>query len=105
VKILLDECTPRILKRQLPGLAIYTVQEMGWSGTKNGALLRLAEVDFDVFVTTDKNLRYQQNLSGRQLAFILLPSNQVPIVGALAPAIEKAVSTIKAGDFIEIPLP
>ena len=105
MRILLDECTPRILKRQLPALAISTVQEMGWSGTKNGALLNLAEGQFAVFITTDKNLRHQQNLSGRQLAFILLPSNQVPIVAALTPAIEQAIQTIKPGDFIEIPLP
>jgi hypothetical protein len=92
-----------MLKRCLPELAVSTVQEMGWSGTKNGALLRLAEEHFDVFITTDKNLRYQQNLSGRHLAFILLPSNQVPIVAALAPAVEQAVQTIMPGDFIEIP--
>jgi hypothetical protein len=104
VNILLDECTPRILKRRLPALAVSTVQEMGWSGTKNGALLRLAEEHFDVFITTDKNLRYQQNLSGRHLAFILLPSNQVPIVAVLAPAVEQAIQAIKPGDFIEIPL-
>lgn len=74
MRILPDECTPRILKRKLSGLAISTVQEMKWSGTKNGALLDLDEGQFDVFITTDKNLRYQQNLAGRRLAFILLPS-------------------------------
>lgn len=60
---------------------------------------------FDVFITTDKNLRYQQNLSSRRLAFIVLPTNQVPVVAALLPAIDAALATIKSGDFIEIPLP
>ncbi|MGH6628449.1 MAG: hypothetical protein ACREB3_01825, partial [Burkholderiales bacterium] len=60
---------------------------------------------FDVFITTDKNLRYQQNLSGKSLAFIQLPTNQVPIVAALIPEIEAALATINPGDFVEIALP
>ena len=79
MKILLDECAPRVVKRRLPSRNVSAVQEMGWAGTKNGALLALAEAQFDVFITTDKNLRYQQNLAGRRLAFILLPSNSVPV--------------------------
>jgi len=65
MKILLDECTPRLLKRLLSDFEISTVQDMGWTGVTNGALLAMAEAEFDVFVTTDKNLRYQQNLTGR----------------------------------------
>ena len=105
MNILLDECTPRVVKKQLPKLNIQTVQEMGWSGLKNGELLAAAEGHFDVFVTTDKNLRYQQNLQGRKLAVLLLPSNQVPIVERLIPDIEANLLTIQAGDFITIPLP
>lgn len=104
MKILLDECTPRIVKKRLPHLAISTVHEMGWDGLKNGDLLSTAEGKFDVFITTDKNLRYQQNLTGRGFAVMLLPSNQVPVVEALIPAIEAALDTAQAGDFIEIPL-
>ena len=63
MNILLDECTPRVVKKRLSHLAIRTVQEMGWSGVKNGVLLKLADQQFDVFITTDKNLRHQQNLS------------------------------------------
>ena len=88
MNILLDECTPRIVKKRLPHLAIRAVQEMGWAGIKNGALLKLAEAQFEVFITTDKNLRYQQNLTKRKLAVILLPTNQVPIIAALIPEIE-----------------
>ena len=102
MKILLDECTPRVVKKCLPELEINTVQEMGWAGIKNGELLRLAEAQFDVFITTDKNLRYQQNLSQRKLAFVLLPSNRVPLVEAVIPALDEALATIKAGDFIEL---
>jgi hypothetical protein len=105
VKILLDECTPHIVKKRLPQRDIQTVQAMGWAGIKNGRLLQLAEPLFDVFITTDKNLSYQQNLSDRRLAFIVLPTNQVPIVAKLLPAIDAALATIKSGDFVEIPFP
>jgi len=103
--ILLDECTPHAVKKRLPHLAIRTVQEMGWSGVKNGELLKLAEQQFDVFITTDKNLRYQQNLARINLAFLLLPTNQVPVVVALLPEIEEALKKIQTGDFVEIPMP
>lgn len=105
MNILLDECTPHAVKKRLPHLAIRTVQEMGWSGVKNGELLKLAEQQFDVFITTDKNLRYQQNLAAIKLAFVLLPSNQVPIVIALLSKIEEALKTIQMGDFVEISKP
>lgn len=103
MKILLDECTPRIVKKRLPQRDIRTVQEMGWSGIKNGDLLLAAEGQFDVFITTDKNLRQQQNLAGRDLAILLLPTNQVPVVEALIPAIDAALDTVRVGDFVEIP--
>lgn len=104
-KILLDECTPRVVKQRLPTLPISTVQEMGWKSVKNGPLLRLAEANFDIFITTDQNLRHQQNLTGRHLAIIVLPSNQVPVVVKLLPAIEQVIQTIQAGELVEIPLP
>ena len=105
MNVLLDECTPRIVKRRLLGRNVRTAQEMGWAGLKNGELLRAAEEHFAVFITTDKNLRYQQNLVGRSLAIVLLPSNQVPIVERLLPAVEAALRVIQAGDFVEIALP
>ncbi len=105
MKILLDECTPRLLKRLLSGFEIATVQEMGWTGVTNGALLRQAEDQFDVFITTDKNLRYQQNLTEKQLAIVQLPTNQVPVVAVLAPAVQEVLGRIKPGEIVEIPLP
>ena len=76
MKILLDECTPHVLKKLLTGFEIKTVQDQGWSGITNGALLRLAEGQFDVLITSDQNLKYQQNLAEGQLAIVQLPTNQ-----------------------------
>lgn len=105
MKILLDESVPRLVKSHLPHLDIRTVQEVGWAGIRNGELLRRAEEQFEVLITADQNLRYQQNLSGRQLAILVLPGNQVPIVAKLLPQIETMLATIKSGTLIEIPPP
>lgn len=102
MKLLLDECTPHVLRRLLTGFEIKTVQDQGWSGIKNGALLRLAEGRFDVLITSDQNLRYQQNLAKRQLAIIQLPTNQVPLVKELAPQIQATLTNIKTGEFIAL---
>ncbi|MBK8029147.1 MAG: DUF5615 family PIN-like protein [Chloroflexi bacterium] len=72
MRILIDECLPRKLKREFPDHDVATVQEMGWSGVKNGALLRAMVGQFDVFVTVDGNLEYQQNLSEAEIAVIVL---------------------------------
>lgn len=59
MKVLLDACVPRPLQKFLPGHAVRTAQEMGWAQLKNGALLREAETQFDAFISTDQNLKYQ----------------------------------------------
>ena len=102
MKILLDECTPRVVKRRLPGHSISTVQEMGWAVVRNGELLAKADGVFDVFVTTDKNLRHQQNLKKFKFAVIILPSNQVPVVASLINQIEALLNTVQPGEFYEI---
>ena len=104
MRILLDESVPRILKLRLPHLAISTVQEMGWAGVRNGELLRRTEEQFDVFVTADQNLRYQQKLSGRTIAILVLPGNQVPLITRLVPTIEALLTTIQPGTVLEVPL-
>ena len=104
LKILLDECAPRLVKTRLPAFGIRTVQEMGWAGIKNGELLALAEAQFAIFVTADKRPRYQQNLAGRRLAVIVLPSNQYPF-RRVAAVIEQALQSAQPGAVIEIPLP
>lgn len=72
MRVLLDECLPRKLKREVQASVVKTVPEMGWASTKNGTLLRLAEKDFDIFLTNDQNLEYQQNLKLFDLAIIVL---------------------------------
>jgi len=105
VKILLDESVPRLLKLRLLHLDISTVQELGWPGIRNGELPRRAEAQFDVLVTADQNFRYQQNLSGRKFAILVLPSNQVPVVTQLISQVETKLATLQPGTLIEIPLP
>jgi hypothetical protein len=77
---------------------------MGWSGKKNGELLGLAENEFDALITVDTNLRYQQNLTGRKIAIVLLraTSNRLSHLKLYFEACAQALSTIKSGDFIEI---
>lgn len=102
MNIIIDECVPHIIKKRLTQRQIKTVQEMGWAGVKNGELLKLIEAGFDIFITSDKNLRYQQNLRNRKLAILLLPSNQIPIIENLLPQIDESIETIQSGEFIEI---
>lgn len=105
MRVLLDECLPRRLKRELSGHQVYTVPEMGWAGVKNGALLRLIQdAAFDVFVTIDGNLTYQQNLRGVSLAIVVLsaPDNTIESLRPLAPAILAAIHGISAGEIIPV---
>ena len=103
--ILLDESVPRLVKTQLSEFPITTVQEMGWSGIKNGDLLKAAEQHFTIFITADQQLLYQQNLTGNPLAIIVLPTNQVPLVRNLLPRIREAIADIQPATIIEVPLP
>ena len=100
MRILLDESVPRLLKSRLSQFDIVTVQEMGWAGMKNGELLHRAEEQFEIFVTADQSLRHQQNLSGRKLGILVLPTNQVPLVIRLLPAIETCLRSMKPGTVI-----
>ncbi len=86
MRLLLDESIPVKFRRLLPNHDVRTVVEMGWSGVKNGKLLALAAADgFDVFVTVDKNLPYQQNLTTLPVAVIVLDavSNELPALQPL----------------------
>lgn len=105
MRILLDECVPRPLKRKLSDYDIRTVVEMGWSGKKNGELLRLMNQEgFIVLLTTDQNLRYQQNLEQAGIAIIVLVarSNRLPDLVPLIPETRSALDAITPGDVIEI---
>ena len=103
--ILLDEGIPRIIQRRLPHLPIFTVDQMGWRGIKNGQLLDRMDGTFTILVTTDKNLRFQQNLPQRQISLVILPTNRVPLVLLLMPQIAAALAAIRPGEFREIGLP
>jgi hypothetical protein len=78
---------------------------MGWSTLSNGDLLDAAEAQFDAFVTTDQNLRYQQNLAGRRLAILVLPFASWPKLQSHAATIVLAVGGLKPGDYLELALP
>jgi hypothetical protein len=96
MKVLLDECLPKRLKREVQADTVRTVPEMGWAGTKNGALLRLVEREFDVFLTNDQNLEHQQNLKRLDLAVVVLvaPTNDIEDLRPLMPAANEAIRTI-----------
>ncbi len=80
MKLLLDECLDWRLRRELPGHEVKTVQEMGWRGIKNGRLLALAEREFQVFITADRNLSFQQNLSRFAIAVAVLKAKNIRLV-------------------------
>lgn len=102
MKVLLDENLPKPLKHVVQGHFVTTVQEQGLSGTRNGDLLARVEGVFDVFVTADKNLRYQQNLIGRALAIVELPTNRLPLLRTIFPQIAAAVDASKPGGYIQL---
>lgn len=102
MKVLLDHCVPRPLRRHLPGHSVKTAFQMGWDLVKNGDLIRAAEAEFDVMISSDQNLRYQQNLKHRKLGLIILPTNNMPAVLELAPRIRAALDRTRPGDYLEL---
>lgn len=103
MKVLLDECSPAPIKRTLKNLQIFTIEEAGLKGVENGALIAAAEDKFDVIITADKNLRYQQNLRNRKIAIIELPFNSWRRLKTLLPVLEATIARIKPGEYLIIP--
>jgi hypothetical protein len=103
VRILLDHGTPAPLRRALTGHSVATPHEKGWA--TNGALLTVAEDALDVFVTTDQSLRHQQNLAGRRLAILVLPTTSWPRLRPHAALIAQAIASMDAGELQEWSLP
>jgi predicted nuclease of predicted toxin-antitoxin system len=101
MRVLLDECVDWRFIRDLSGFDARTVRQMGWNETKNGALLALAGSEFDVFITIDKNLSFQQNVSSLALAVVVLhpETSRLKDLRKLAPALRKLLPTLKAGEF------
>jgi hypothetical protein len=105
MRILLDECLPRPLKKALVGHDAHTVPEMGWAGKKNGELLKLmVPANFEVFLTADQNLRHQQNLRAANIAVVVLvaPTNKLADLLPLEPSVLTALGNIKPKDLVEI---
>ena len=96
MRLLLDESVPAKLRRALPGHAVRTAVEMGWSGVKNGKLLALASAEFDAFITVDKNLPFQQNLKTLPVAILVLDavSNELPYLLPLVPELERQLALL-----------
>ncbi len=104
MRLLLDESVPSRLRRALPNHDVKTVVEMGWGGVKNGNLLALAAADFDAFVTVDKNLPYQQNISSLPIAIVVLDaySNELPALLPLVPRLEQALATLAPRTYVKV---
>jgi predicted nuclease of predicted toxin-antitoxin system len=102
MKLLIDECLPRALKRLFGEHVCQTVQEMKWRGKKNGELLSLAERDFDVLVTIDQGMQYEQNLANRKIAVLVLraPSNQIEDLEPILPAALAALRRARPGRMV-----
>jgi predicted nuclease of predicted toxin-antitoxin system len=105
MRILLDECVPWPMRHLLSGYDCISVQKRGWKGTKNGALLQLAAGEFDLFITSDQNMRYQQNLMGSSIAVLELSTNDLCRIRAAAAMIQSEVGAIKPGVHRRIIIP
>ena len=104
MRVLIDECLPKKLKREMPGHDVMTVQERGWSSKKNGELLRLLQDEFDVFLTADQNLTYQQNLSNARVAVIVLVArnNRMEALKPVMPKVQEVLKSIQPGEVVQV---
>lgn len=104
-RVLFDEDMPRQLRRDLPEFEIRTVQEEGWSSVHNGELLRLASTTFDVLVTADQRLRYQQNLTKLTIGVVAISvrDNRLPHLRTLLPELRDAIANVAAGSLVIVP--
>jgi len=103
MRILFDQGTPVPLRKYLTEHSVTTAYEEGWSNLSNGDLLKSAEdKGYQIFVTTDRNLRYQQNLSDRQIAIVVLLSTSWPKIRTQTDKVCGVINEIKLGDYAEI---
>ncbi len=105
MKILFDQGTPVPLRRYLHPWRVDTAAEMGWSELGNGELLAAAEeAGFDLMITTDQNLRYQQNLARRRIGIVVLTSTSWPRIQKKVSDVIAVVSGLPAGGYTEVPV-
>lgn len=102
MKILFDQGVPYPLKKLIENHDISTAYDCGWSSLQNGELITRAEKNFEIFITTDKNLRYQQNLKNRKVAIIVLPTTSWKIIQQNIQEISNAIDKVSDNNFIEL---
>jgi predicted nuclease of predicted toxin-antitoxin system len=104
MRVLLDESMPRQFAASLTGHNVQTVVQCGWAGTKNGKLLTLAAANFDVLVTADRNIQYQQNLKTLPITVVILttPDNLLPSFQQLAPQLLSRLPLIPPRTLVEL---
>jgi hypothetical protein len=106
VKILFDQGTPVPLRRSLPEHGISTAFERGWHILQNGELLNAGEAEgFDAIITTDQNIRYQQNLPGRRLAIVVLMTTDWRLISQHIDYVAKAIAAVTPGAYVELIFP
>lgn len=106
MRILFDQGTPVPLKQALSAHDVSTAYERGWSTLKNGEFLRLAEEDgFEALITTDTNLKYQQNLATRRITIVVLSTTSWPRIRAVVEKVVSAVESTTAGSYVEVSIP
>jgi hypothetical protein len=104
--VLFDHGVPAPLRFFLVGHTVRMTKELGWDTLSNGALLKAAEESaFDVFLTTDKNIRYQQNLAKHSIAIVALGNSRWPVVQRYVDRVVTAVSAAKPGTYLEVEIP
>ena len=105
MRVLFDQGTPAPLRTALVEHDVVTAHEKGWSQLQNGDLITAAEQSgFEVFVTTDKNLKYQQNLSGRSIAIVVLLTTRWPRIQSQLPSVVTAINQAQRGSYCEVNL-
>jgi len=106
MKILFDNGTPKPIARSLPGHEITYARQIGWHELKNGELIEKAEeTGYEVLLSTDKNIRYQQNPTGRKIALVVLGNQQWPLVKLHLEKITSAIEACIPGSYIEVDIP
>ena len=106
MRILFDNGTPRGVASALPDHTVEEARSRGWDTLRNGELLDAAEAaGFDVLLTTDRNIRHQQNLTGRKIAIVILGKGRWRLIRNSLPAIAAAVVAVTPGSFTEVEIP
>jgi len=106
VRVLFDQGTPVPLRKHLAAHEIITTFDLGWGTLKNGELLNRAEdAGFEVLVTTDRNLKYQQNLTGRKIGIVVITTTSWPRIQKAVAAIVEAIESVIEGGYLEVPVP